>query len=237
MANETILLMETSTDTLSVALSRGGKVLSCREQAATRDHAALLLMFVDEVVSQAKLRPSELSAVAVGKGPGSYTGLRIGVSTAKGLCYSLDRPLIAVSPLQALAVEAARSFDKAAAAEAVFCPMTDAGRMEVYAGLYAANGKVVREVQADIMTENIYDTYMGEGVKKLYFLGNGAEKCREVLGPRPDMVFLPGWTPNARYMASLASQAYNAGKFEDTAYFVPFYLKDFVAGKPHVKGL
>ena len=237
MANETILLLETSTDTLSVALSREGRVVAWREQAATRDHAALLLTFVDEVVSEAKLRPSELSAVAVGRGPGSYTGLRIGVSSAKGLCYALNKPLIAICPLQALAVEAARSFDKAAAAEAVFCPMTDAGRMEVYAGLYTARGEVVREVQADIITDETYASYMGPNVQKLYFLGNGAEKCREVLGPRPDMVFLPGWTPNARYMASLASQAYNAGKFEDTAYFVPFYLKDFVAGKPHVKGL
>ena len=233
----TILLLESSTSTLSVALYREGKITAAREKAATRDHAALLLTFVDEVIRESGLRPAGLDAVAVSKGPGSYTGLRIGVSSAKGLCYALDKPLIAVSPLQALAVEAARSFDADTAAQALFCPMTDAGRMEVYAGLYSGTGETVRDVQADIVTADSYTEYIVTPRQKLYFLGNGAEKCRAVLGQRPDMLFLPGWEPNARYMAALAARAYTSGAFEDTAYFVPFYLKDFVAGKPHVKGL
>lgn len=236
MTSLKILLLESSTDTLSVALCRDGRIAAAREKAATRDHAALLLTFVDEVMRESGLRPTEIDAVAVSKGPGSYTGLRIGVSSAKGLCYALDKPLIAISPLQALAVEAARSFDADTAARALFCPMTDAGRMEVYAGLYTASGDVVRDVQADIVTAGIYDSFVSPQ-QKLYFLGNGAEKCQSVLGMRPNIVFLPGWEPNARYMASLAISAYAAGQFEDTAYFVPFYLKDFVAGKPHVKGL
>lgn len=237
MTSPTILLLESSTDTLSVALCRNGKVAAAREKAATRDHAALLLTFVDEVMRDSGLRPAGVDAVAVSKGPGSYTGLRIGVSSAKGLCYALDKPLIAVNPLQALAMEAARSFDTDTAARALFCPMTDAGRMEVYAGLYTGTGDIVRDVQADIVTPESYAEYLVSPGQKLYFLGNGAEKCRAVLGQRPDMLFLPGWEPNARYMAVPATRAYLDGTFEDTAYFVPFYLKDFVAGKPHVKGL
>lgn len=233
----TILLLESSTSTLSVALCREGRMAAAREKAATRDHAALLLTFVDEVMQESGLRPDSLDAVAVSKGPGSYTGLRIGVSAVKGLCYALNKPLIAVSPLQALAVEAARSFDAETAANALFCPMTDAGRMEVYAGLYSGTGEVVRDVQADIIEAGAYMEYLTAPDRKLYFLGNGAEKCRAVLGQHPNMVFLPGWEPNARYMATLAARAFQAGEFEDTAYFVPFYLKDFVAGKPHVKGL
>ncbi len=233
----TILLLESSTSTLSVALYREGKITAAREKAATRDHAALLLTFVDEVIRESGLRPAGLDAVAVSKGPGSYTGLRIGVSSAKGLCYALNKPLIAVSPLQALAMEAARSFDTDTAANALFCPMTDAGRMEVYAGLYTGTGEVIRDVQADIIEAGSYIEYIATPQQKLYFLGNGAEKCRAVLGQRPNLFFLPGWEPNARYMAPLATRAYHAGEFEDTAYFVPFYLKDFVAGKPHVKGL
>lgn len=233
----TILLLESSTATLSVALSREGRIVATREKAATRDHAALLLTFVDEVIRESGLRPAGLDAVAVSKGPGSYTGLRIGTSSAKGLCYALDKPLIAISPLQALAMEAARSFDADMAEQALFCPMTDAGRMEVYAGLYTGTGEIVRDVQADIITAESYAEYIVRPQQKLYFLGNGAEKCRAVLGQRPNMIFLPGWEPNARYMAAPATHAYTVGDFEDTAYFVPFYLKDFVAGKPHVKGL
>lgn len=233
--NPTILLLESSTATLSVALCHDGKVVASREKPATRDHAALLLTFVDEVVRDAGLRPSDIDAVAVSKGPGSYTGLRIGVSSAKGLCYALDKPLIAISPLQALAVEAGRSFDPDTAARALFCPMTDAGRMEVYAGIYTASGEVIRDVQADIITPASYAEY--RTAHKLYFLGNGAEKCREALGQHPDILFLAGWEPKAAYMTSLALRAFATGQFEDTAYFVPFYLKDFVAGKPHVKGL
>ncbi|MDE7148821.1 MAG: tRNA (adenosine(37)-N6)-threonylcarbamoyltransferase complex dimerization subunit type 1 TsaB [Bacteroidales bacterium] len=237
MTSPTILLLESSTATLSVALCRDGDIASVREKAATRDHAALLLTFVDDVIRESGLRPAELDAVAVSKGPGSYTGLRIGVSSAKGLCYALDKPLIAVNPLQALAMEAARSFDADTVEQALFCPMTDAGRMEVYAGLYTGTGETVRDVQADIVTAGSYAEYLVSPFQKLYFLGNGAEKCRSVLGQRADLLFLPGWEPNARYMAEPAIRAFTAGDFEDTAYFVPFYLKDFVAGKPHVKGL
>lgn len=232
-----ILCIETSTANCSVALSRNEEILSERQSCAGNDHAAKIAVFIDEVLREAALRPEDLDAVAVGKGPGSYTGLRIGVATAKGLAYALQKPLLSVSPLQAMAWEAVSRLRKTGdvPAEALFCPMTDAGRMEVYCAFYNLACEEVRGVQADIVEAGCYDAYLAG--HPVFFLGNGAEKCKAVLGDEPHARFMDGITPNAPSMAALAQQAFREGRFEDTAYFEPFYLKDFKAGKPHVKGL
>ncbi len=232
-----ILCIETSTANCSVALSRNEEILSERQSCAGNDHAAKIAVFIDEVLREAALRPEDLDAVAVGKGPGSYTGLRIGVATAKGLAYALQKPLLSVSPLQAMAWEAVSRLRKTddVPAEALFCPMTDAGRMEVYCAFYNLACEEVRGVQADIVEAGCYDKYLAG--HPVFFLGNGAEKCKAVLGVEPHARFMDGITPNAPSMAALAQQAFREGHFEDTAYFEPFYLKDFKAGKPHVKGL
>lgn len=232
-----ILCIETSTANCSVALSRNEEILSERQSCAGNDHAAKIAVFIDEVLREAALRPEDLDAVAVGKGPGSYTGLRIGVATAKGLAYALQKPLLSVSPLQAMAWEAVSRLRKTGdvPAEALFCPMTDAGRMEVYCAFYNLACEEVRGVQADIVEAGCYDAYLAG--HPVFFLGNGAEKCKTVLGVEPHARFMDGITPNAPSMAALAQQAFREGRFEDTAYFEPFYLKDFKAGKPHVKGL
>lgn len=231
-----ILNIETSTKNCSVALSRDGVVLAWRESEEGNDHAAKTAVFVEEVLSEAGRKAEELDAVAVGKGPGSYTGLRIGVSTAKGLAYGLGKPLIAVSPLQAMASETAR---RASAAgfrqdDAVFCSMTDAGRMEVYAALYDARGEELRPVEAVILDPDSYSEYWQE--RDMFFAGNACFKCQTVLAS-PRIHFCPDIHPSARYMPLLSEKAFQGKRFEDLAYFEPFYLKDFIAGRPHVKGL
>ncbi len=231
-----ILNIETSTRNCSVALSDNEQLLSFREADQGNEHAARIAVFVDEVLREAGRRCSDIDAVAVGAGPGSYTGLRIGVSTAKGLAYALDRPLIAVSPLQAMAVAAARrNRQEGGRKDALFCPMTDAGRMEVYAALYDGEGGQVREIAADIVDEDTYVEYLRKGW--MFFCGDGCGKCRPVLQAMPNARFYEDIRPSARYMPALASRAYARRTFEDVAYFEPFYLKDFIAGKPHVKGL
>lgn len=231
-----ILCIETSTGNCSVALSRE-EILFERQSCAGNDHAAKIAVFIDEVLREAALRPEDLDAVAVGKGPGSYTGLRIGVATAKGLAYALQKPLLSVSPLQAMAWEAVSRLQKTGnvPADALFCPMTDAGRMEVYSAFYNLALEEVRGVQADIVEAGSYHAYLAG--HPVYFFGNGAEKCKAVLGADAHARFMDGIVPEARSMAALAQRNFADGRFEDTAYFEPFYLKDFKAGKPHVKGL
>lgn len=230
-----ILSIETSTRNCSVALSNNESLLSLRETEGN-EHAARIALFVDEVLRDAGKQCPDIEAVAVSAGPGSYTGLRIGVSMAKGLAYSLDCPLISVNPLQAMAVAAAAKTAKDAALQnALFCPMTDAGRMEVYAALYDREGKEVREVAADIVDAATYAAYLRK--QPVVFCGNGCGKCRSVLQADSNAYFDEEILPSARYMPVLASDAYARKRFEDVAYFEPFYLKDFIAGKPHVKGL
>ncbi len=231
-----ILSIETSTRNCSVALSDNEHLLSLRESDQGNEHAARIAVFVDEVLRENGKRCADIEAVAVGSGPGSYTGLRIGVSTAKGLAYSLDCPLIAVNPLQAMALAAAeKSRQDGCGTNALFCAMTDAGRMEVYAALYDGSGMEVRQVAADIVDEHTYAEYLRKG--DLFFCGDGCGKCRPVLQSMPNVRFYEDIRPSARYMPVWASRAYVRKAFEDVAYFEPFYLKDFIAGKPHVKGL
>jgi tRNA threonylcarbamoyladenosine biosynthesis protein TsaB len=222
-----ILCIETGTDICSVGLARDGELISLRESDEGRDHAKRLGVFVDELLRETGVMPDELDAVAVGKGPGSYTGLRIGVSFAKGLCYGLQIPLIAVCSLDALAEVAiedheAGILDVEAWDEATLCPMVDARRMEVYTCLYNAKGEPQGEVSAEIIDGESFADVRRNG--QLVIFGNGAAKCREVL---QDATYI-NITPSARGLARLAQQRLSAGQVEDIAYFEPFYLKDFV---------
>jgi tRNA threonylcarbamoyladenosine biosynthesis protein TsaB len=236
-----IIHIESSTRMCSVALSYHGHLHALREQNGQGySHSSLLTAFVEEVLQESGIRPSDLSAVAVSKGPGSYTGLRIGVSAAKGLCYGLDIPLIAINSLESMSFHFRESllqrtdFILPAALEALFCPMFDARRMEVYYGLYDAFLDQKQETRAEVVTEGSFRGLLEQ--HKVFFFGDGAGKCRPLLDSRNAMVFDDVW-PSARGMISLAHEKFLKQEFEDVAYFEPFYLKDFVAGAPRVKGL
>ncbi|HIW52622.1 MAG TPA: tRNA (adenosine(37)-N6)-threonylcarbamoyltransferase complex dimerization subunit type 1 TsaB [Candidatus Alistipes excrementipullorum] len=222
-----ILCIETGTDICSVGLARDGEIVSLRESDEGRDHASKVGVFVDELFRQTGITPDEIDAVAVGKGPGSYTGLRIGVSFAKGLCYGTGKPLIAVGSLDAL-MEVAREDYEAGIIDvpdwgtAKLCPMVDARRMEVYAQIFDTEGNPLTEVAAEVVDDHSFAVWRKEG--RLVIFGNGAVKCAEVL---PDVTFVDV-VPSVRGMAPLAQKAFDRGEFADVAYFEPFYLKDFV---------
>ena len=236
-----LLHIESSTKVCSVALSCDGKLLACREEdSVSYSHSGLLTSFIEEVMREANVPLNVLAAIAVSKGPGSYTGLRIGVSTAKGLCYGLDIPLIGISTLQALAVHCRdilaqrNNIIYPEALEAIYCPMIDARRMEVYTGLFNDQIEPLQDIQALIVDPNSFAGILDE--HKMLFFGDGAEKCRNIL-TRSNAIFIDGIKPSASAMIPLATEKFNTSVTEDVAYFEPFYLKDFVAGKPKVKGL
>jgi tRNA threonylcarbamoyladenosine biosynthesis protein TsaB len=234
-----ILSIETATTVCSVALARDGKLLSLKETSDKNSHSSVLTLFIDEVIQQTGLDKSLLDAVAVSEGPGSYTGLRIGVATAKGICYALDKVLIAVPTLQAMAVGMYGTGYWAPGTgqsnQILFCPMLDARRMEVYSALFDHTGKQIRETRAEIINENSFAEFLNK--QQVVFAGDGAGKCKAILEMHPNAVFMDVFQPSAKYMMILAEQKYARKEFEDIAYFEPFYLKDFVAGKPRVKGL
>ena len=218
-----ILNIETSTKACSVALHKNGELIVCREDVTTNfSHSEKLLKFISKLFSDAKLSLSDLDAIAVSMGPGSYTGLRIGVSTAKGLCYGLDIPLISISTLKAM------SFGMALEIKAdLYCPMIDARRMEVYSAFFDINNTEVRKIQADIIDEN---SYKKELEKKVVFFGDGSEKIKEKI-KHENAMFVSNIHPSAKNMGLLSYQKFTKSLFEDLAYFEPFYLKDFVAGR------
>jgi len=217
-----ILHIETSTNICSIAVSENGQCLFSKSDSEGMNHAALLSVFIAEAMEFLKLPSKKLDAIAVSSGPGSYTGLRIGVSTAKGLCYGLDIPLIAVSTLEVLTANALQIAETTA--DVLFCPMIDARRMEVYAAFYNADGIIQREISADIIDENSYSEILESHT--VYFFGNGAEKCKTTL-THPNARFIDGMYPLAQNMIVLAEKAYAEKKFVDVAYFEPFYLKEF----------
>ena len=222
-----ILLIETGTDICSVGIARDGELLSLRESDRGRDHARQVAAFVDEALEEMGLHPEALDAVAVGKGPGSYTGLRIGVSFAKGLCYGIGRPLIAIGSLDALTEVAREDYEAGIVDvenwnEATLCPMIDARRMEVYTQIFNSRCESQSEVSAEIITEDSFSQWRAKG--KLVIFGNGAAKCQEML---PDAIYI-NVAPSARGLTRIAHQLFEAGKTVDIAYFEPFYLKDFV---------
>ena len=222
-----IISIETSTNVCSVAASENGKVIFHEEDFSGPNHAERLGVYVDEALSFIDSHAIPLDAVAVSQGPGSYTGLRIGVSMAKGICYGRDLKLIAVPTLELLCVPVL--LRELAEDDALLCPMLDARRMEVYAGIYTRALKPVREIGADIVTEETYKEYLD--AHPVYFFGNGAQKCMETIN-HPNAHLIEGIEPQAKWMQPLAERRLWNGETEDVAYFTPFYLKDFVAKRP-----
>ena len=223
-----ILNIETSTDVCSVAISDSGQVIVNKEDHSGPNHAVKLGVFVDEALDFLDSHGLPLEAVAVSCGPGSYTGLRIGVSMAKGICYGRGVKLIAVPTLELMAVPVLLG-EHPEQEDALIVPMLDARRMEVYAEVLDRSLKVVRPIQADIVDAETYKEYLVE--HHVYFFGNGAAKCMETIN-HPHAHLVEGIEPLAKNMAPLAEKRFVEGKFEDVAYFVPFYLKDFVAKMP-----
>ncbi len=224
-----ILCIETGTDICSVGIARNGELLSLRESDRGRDHARMVGVFVDEILRENSIMPDEIDAVAVGKGPGSYTGLRIGVSFAKGLCYGIEKPLIAIGSLDALTAVAREDYEAGILdveewEGAHLCPMVDARRMEVYTQIFSSQGAPLTEVSAEVIDSESLAEWRREEAHPLIIFGNGSAKCREVL---PDAHWVD-IAPSARGLARLAQEAFDREQFEDLAYFEPFYLKDFV---------
>ena len=224
-----ILCLETATEICSVALSADGKCIVCKEDTDGHSHAEKIMALTDSCLKEAGLCPQELDAVCISSGPGSYTGLRIGTSTAKGLAYALQKPLLAVPSLEGIAYGARLQHPEGE----VYCPMIDARRMEVYYALYNAAGEQMQDCINQIIEETTWTEIYER--KRMVFCGNGAPKCKELLS-HPNCLF-SGTLSSARYLIPSAFRRYQQQQFEDVAYFEPFYLKEFVAGKPHVKGL
>ena len=223
-----ILHIETSTSVCSVAVSEDGKVIFDKADRTGNNHAEALGSFVDEAMSFSDSHAIPLDAVAVSGGPGSYTGLRIGVSMAKGVCYALDIPLISGSTLELMCVPVLLRYDDMEE-NALLCPMIDARRMEVYASLYDRALKPVRDIQADVVDSDTYRKWLDE--RPVYFFGNGAAKCIETIN-HPNAHLIDGIEPLAKWMMPLAEKKMLNNIHEDVAYYVPFYLKDFVAKTP-----
>lgn len=222
-----ILNIETSTDVCSVSVSQDGACIFSQEDHEGPNHAVKLGTFVDEVLSFADSHAIPLDAVAVSCGPGSYTGLRIGASMAKGICFGQDLKLIAVPTLELMAVPVL--LREEVEEGALLCPMIDARRMEVYSAVYDRALHEVRGIQADVVDADTYREYLDRG--PVYFFGNGAEKCMEVIN-HPNARLIKGVEPLAKWMFPIAERRIAQEKYEDVAYFVPFYLKDFVAHQP-----
>ena len=238
-----ILNIETATTVCSVCLSDEGRSLLERTSFDGPSHASLLGLFVDDAVKIARELGLKMEAIAISSGPGSYTGLRIGVSMAKGLCFGWSVPLIRVPTLELLANKAIQLVSRGeglaqqatppdAWGEVLYCPMLDARRMEVFTALYDSSLQTIINTEAVIVTVNSYASLLEK--QRIYFFGNGAGKCKNLL-LSPNAVFLDDLHPLASDMANLSEQAYRAGRFEDVAYFEPFYLKDFVATVPKNK--
>lgn len=218
----TILCLETATTNCSVALTVNGKVVSVREENSKKHaHAEKLHVFIEEVLHDAQIGKKEIDAIAVSKGPGSYTGLRIGVSAAKGLAFALDVPIITIGTLNVLAQQVKDQVD-------FIIPLLDARRMEVYGAVFDNNKNQIRDIRAEILTPSSFAEFLGTG--KCIFIGDGAAKFRTV-SDFNNAAFLPDRYPSAKEMGELALDKYKIGDFDDVAYFEPFYLKEFIPGK------
>ena len=217
-----ILNIETATTNCSVSLSKEGEILVLKEDYNTNySHAESLHMFIEEVIIASKIKPSQIDAIAVSKGPGSYTGLRIGVSAAKGLCYALNKPLISVATLQSLANQVTIN-------DGIIVAMLDARRLEVYSAIFDKNHNKIRETKAQILDENSFKDYLEKG--KVYFIGDGVEKTKTLI-KHPNAIYIKDKLPSAKEMSKLSNDKYKKNDIEDVAYFEPYYLKDFIGLK------
>ncbi len=220
-----ILSIETSTKACSVAVHVASKLIVSQKLFVEKSHSSHLTKMIEDAIKNADITMSDLEAVAISMGPGSYTGLRIGTSTAKGICYALDIPLIAVNTLKAMA----NGVTKYNHQKTLLCPMIDARRMEVYCLVTDSNMKVLEETNAKVIDENSFNSFLENN--KVLFFGDGAEKCKSVFEGNSNAFFIDEITPSAVAVGYLASKKYEEKLFEDVAYFEPFYLKDFIAIK------
>ena len=225
-----ILCLETATPSCSVALVHNGEVLACEEDPKGQNHSEKITLFIDKVMKTAGVSYNDLDAVAVSMGPGSYTGLRIGVSTAKGICYAVSKPLIAVETLEAM-VYGGKTIVK----NGLLIPAIDARRMEVYAAIFDENVNKIKDTEAIIIDENSFSELKKD--HHLFLFGDGADKCAELFENDDKITVIKEFYCSARYMNVIAQSKLDAKDFVDVAYFEPFYLKDFVPGTPTVKGL
>jgi tRNA threonylcarbamoyladenosine biosynthesis protein TsaB len=231
-----ILNIETAEEICSAGLARDGKLIDVQETKETRAHATTLTPFIESLMARNGLALSQLDAVAVSKGPGSYTGLRIGVSVAKGICYAADLPLIAVNTLEALVIPAAAQKDQYVqnGEPVYYCPMIDARRMEVYTTLYDEGFVQVEKIKAEILEPDFMIKYRQRA--KVLMFGSGAAKFSR-MNTSDNTIIIENIVPRAENMAPLAEKAFQAKNFENTAYFEPFYLKDFIPTIPKNKVL
>jgi tRNA threonylcarbamoyladenosine biosynthesis protein TsaB len=226
-----ILQIETATTVCSVALSRDGETLAVKQINERNIHAEVITLFIDELLKESDISYSQLDAIAVSSGPGSYTGLRIGVSTAKGLCFALDKPLIAIETLEAMA-DGLVNDRQLAGQEILLCPMIDARRMEVYTAIFDTQGKRIKPTTAEIIDENSFNDLLRNNT--ILFFGDGAPKCETVLDTNVNAQFVTDFSNSAAHLSKKAYAKLLANDLEDVAYFEPFYLKDFIAGKKSV---
>ena len=230
-----ILCLETATPVCSVALNENCCTIALRETEGQNAHSEKITNFIREVMEVGKIDYKQLDAVAVSKGPGSYTGLRIGVSTAKGICYAADLPLMAIDTLEAMAYGMKAKLGSQIGENDLLIPMIDARRMEVYAAVFDAQLNKINDTAALVIDENSFEDLRKD--HHLWLFGDGAQKLKKVFENQPNISIVEGFRPSAAYMLPLAEKALRNHDFVDVAYFEPFYLKDFIAGKPHVKGL
>ncbi len=225
-----IINIETATEVCSVALGIDGNLIDIKETERDKSHASVLTLYIEEILHKNHINKKTIDAIAVSKGPGSYTGLRIGVSTAKGLGYGLNTPLIGINTLETLANGMIE--DHPLPGNSLLCPMIDAKRMEVYTALFDTRGNTLLETSAQIIHEGFLNEYLNE--HKVYFFGNGALKCKDVITCK-NAHFIENIKLSSKYMIKQSHIAYLEKKIEDIAYFEPFYLKDFLATKPKNK--
>lgn len=230
-----ILCLETATQVCSVALAKNDEIIAIRESKEHNSHSSLITIFIDEVMKESGYQLNELDAVVVSKGPGSYTGLRIGVSTAKGLCFSLDKPLIAIETLEGMAsYQSIQLAHTKANEKTLLVPMIDARRMEVYMAIFDSKGIRQTMTAAEIIDVTSFENHMSNS---FLLFGDGASKFKELFHERKDISIVEEFSPSAAHLLFPALERLKNEQFEDLAYFEPYYLKTFIAGKPSVKGL
>lgn len=222
-----ILQIETATTVCSVALAKDGETIAVKELNERNIHAEVITLYVEALITNNGFTYDDIDAIAVSSGPGSYTGLRIGVSTAKGLCFALDKPLIAIETLESMTqgIIAQNQIEQGT----LLCPMIDARRMEVYTALFDTQGNVVKPTSAEIIDEHSFNEQLKS--QKILFFGDGAEKCSAVLGGNVNALFNTTFINSASHLTRKAAAKYAAAEFEHVAYFEPFYLKDFLVAQ------
>lgn len=226
-----IICLETATSLCSVALCSNGGLVSLRESHDTKSHASLITVFIDEILKEQELKVKDLEAIAVSRGPGSYTGLRIGVSVAKGIAYASSIPLIAIDTTLSMFTGFKEKYISITEniENVLFCPMLDARRMEVYCAIYDYTGKTVNKISAEVITEESFSDIPES--EKIIFFGNGADKCRDII-KRKNSYFDSEYVISASHMLTPVYRSFKNLSFQDIAYFEPFYLKDFITTKP-----